>query len=149
MDQKGVTLIELMVVIGIIGILAAISIPAYIGQQTKAARSEGETNLQNLRLLEEQLYAENGEYTDSDLGTCAKNNAGNIATIKGELHGFKPGTGLSFSYCIQTAKFVNTTTNAIEDKDDCFVARAFGNGGSRVDGEEIWVDCENNWHYQQ
>ena len=62
MNKKGITLIELLIVIAIIGILAAIAVPAYIGQQRNAARTEAYSNLQNLRLLEEQYYAENGCY---------------------------------------------------------------------------------------
>ncbi len=62
MDKKGVTLIELIIVVAIIGILAMIAIPGYIGQQKRAARTEAYSNLENLRLLEEQYFAENGCY---------------------------------------------------------------------------------------
>ncbi len=60
MDKKGFTLIELLIVIAIIGVLAAVAIPAYIGQQKRAERSEASSNLESLRLLEEQFFAENG-----------------------------------------------------------------------------------------
>ena len=51
-----------MIVVAIIGILAVIAIPAYVGQTKRAARTEAYTNLQTLRLLEEQNFAENGTY---------------------------------------------------------------------------------------
>ena len=62
MNKKGLTLIEILIVVAIIGILAAVAIPGYVGQQRRAARSEASTNLQNLRLLLEQKFADQGSY---------------------------------------------------------------------------------------
>jgi len=136
----GITLVELIIVIAIIGILAVIAIPGYIGQQKRAARAEAYTNLESLRLLEEQFFAENAAYTAS-LGTCAANND-NIAVIQAVLRGFQPGSGLSFSYCIE--QNINLNGNA---QNPCFRASAFGNTGTRVDGDTFRIDCNNNKNF--
>ncbi len=63
--KGGFTLIELMIVVAIIGILAAIAIPNFLRFQLKAKSSEGKTNLAAIRTAEESYYAEFGLYVSA------------------------------------------------------------------------------------
>ena len=61
-SQKGFTLIELMIVVAIIGILAAIAIPNFLTYQMKSRQSEAKTNLQAIKTSEVSFQAERGCY---------------------------------------------------------------------------------------
>lgn len=61
-QQKGFTIVELLIVIVVIGILAAITIVAYNGIQTRARDNARISDLKNLQKIVELYKAENGSY---------------------------------------------------------------------------------------
>jgi hypothetical protein len=124
-----------------------ISVPAYVGQQRSAARNEGFSNLETLRLLEEQFFAENGEYAPAGGGGPVTYNGtfgvddGGIEDI---LPGFRPGApaGLSFTYDITSQ---DTTGDGLADT---FIATATPIAGTRVANDPAYtIDQDNirNW----
>ena len=61
-NTKGFTLIELMIVVAIIGILAAIAIPNFLKFQAKSKQSEAKTNLKGIYTAETGYFGENNKY---------------------------------------------------------------------------------------
>jgi len=64
-NRKGFTLIELMIVVAIIGILAAIAIPNFISMQLRAKRAELPSNLDGVRTAEKAYHAEWDTFTSA------------------------------------------------------------------------------------
>ena len=74
--KEGFTLIELMIVIAIIGILAAIAIPQFSAYRTRSYNSSAQADVRNLATAQEAYYVDWAEY------------ANNYTFLSGTAYGF-------------------------------------------------------------
>lgn len=104
-NQKGFTLIELMIVVAIIGILAAIAIPNFLNYQLKSKTAEAKTNLGSIKTAQEAYRAENDVYI-----VCTASPNANPTTAKqawsdqGGFNtlGFSPLGDVYYSYAVSS-----------------------------------------------
>lgn len=126
--DEGFTLIELMIVVAIIGILAAIAIPNFLAYQARAKQSEAKSNLAAIHTGETAYFAENNEYIDN-FGAIGFSVTGQTQRYSYELGAddLEPADPISPAACNTTGEDAVTAT--------AFTAGATGN----IDGDD---DCD-------
>jgi len=119
-SKKGFTLIELMIVVAIIGILAAIAIPNFLRFQLKSKTSEAKVNLAAIRTAEEAYMAEYGVYiaaanTPGTLPGSSKVtfSGGGFSSFNGTL-GFAPEGQVFFQYGVNIGSGATSLHYAID-----------------------------------
>lgn len=78
----GFTLVELMIVVAIVGILAAIAYPSYIDSVRKGNRAEGRTAVTSLLQQQERFFTQNNTYVA--FNTAAAATAANMKDYSGD-----------------------------------------------------------------
>jgi len=81
-DQKGFTLIELMIVIAIIGILAAIAIPQFGAYRRRGYNASVQADLKNLATCQEAYFTDEYRYTTT-IGNITGATYGSFKTSDG------------------------------------------------------------------
>ena len=140
-NQKGFTLIELMIVVAIIGILAAIAIPNFLNYQLKAKTAEAKTNIGAIRTSQDSYKAENDVYLDCAANTGTFNTGQKqtwtiVAASGFDTIGFEPSGDVYYQY--------EAAGDGTTDLDVCITATAdldgdtsFGQFGFTTDSSAI------------
>ena len=79
--QRGFTLIELMIVVAIIGILAAIAVPQYSDYVTRSRRADGQSTLLQVAQALERCFTQFSAYNNT---SCAVVGAGGVSQASPE-----------------------------------------------------------------
>ncbi len=100
----GFTLIELMIVVAIIGILAAVAIPAFMDYMKKGKRSEAELNLNVMAKANKANYVDHASYVETSqaatptINCCTQNTSGGkrCAAVNADWQGVATWDALDF-----------------------------------------------------
>jgi prepilin-type N-terminal cleavage/methylation domain-containing protein len=138
MDRKGFTLIEMMIVIAIIGILAAIAIPDFLKYQARSKQSEAKLNLGSLGTCAEAFRAEKDTYHAGDLDPLGNNSLewkGVIGNARYDYYYdgliyYAHNEGIGGNASDGSASFANATS---------FKAVATGDVGKNIAGSDEWT----------
>ena len=122
-NKKGFSLVELMIVVAIIGILAAIAIPNFIAMQLKAKRGEVPGNVDGIKTSEASYDAAFDGYIEANIsprGTSALDKTMVAWTASGSgwtSLGWSPDGEVRGNYEVVSISATNFTVNGNADVD--------------------------------
>src|SRR5438876_5163205 len=106
MNRKGFTLIGLLIVVVIIGILAAIAIPKFANTKEKAYISSMKSDLRNMVTAEEAYFADSIKYTTSTscVNPAPAGNAAWCPTVGNSAGTITVGTGTAAGWSVSLTR---------------------------------------------
>jgi prepilin-type N-terminal cleavage/methylation domain-containing protein len=151
--EAGLTLIELMITVAIIGILAATAIPAFNSYQNRSRRAEAMTNLGAIAKCEIAYFGTNGVfYGGAPMPggglSAAKRQWDPIARAEFDPLGYQPEGAVYYDYEVNNLASDCGCEVGLNGDANCFTASAYGD----VDGDGFvsvvayfHPDSNGNW----
>lgn len=117
--MRGVTLVELMIVVSVIALLATIALGSYRRYLIRAQRAEAKVALMQLQTAEEKFYLQNNSYTNN---------------VTNAVNGTPPGLGLQAN--TETGKYTITVPTIAADGSSYTAQAAPRTGGGQTDDSQ-------------
>lgn len=120
LNRKGFTLVELMIVVAIIGILAAIAIPNFVSMQYRAKRAEVPANVDGIKTAELAYDAAFDRFINSTAwpaGTPGKQQVEWIPGSNFDTLGWAPDGRVRGQYSVVTISSTDFTVTGVCDVD--------------------------------
>jgi type IV pilus assembly protein PilE len=136
--ERGVTLLELMAVVVIIGILAAIAVPSYRGYLLRAQRTDATAALLRLAAAQEKFYLQNNRYASNDERDDAPPAGLGIPATE---HGYYQLTTASVDPTLDFTATATSTAGGAQAKDTACGTFTINQVGTR--GAKTSADAEN------
>ena len=129
--MRGITLLELMIVVVVLALLVTIAVPNYFEFSARAKRAEAKAALLQIATNQEREYLQNNQYTPD------------MQRLGFELSGCNESASGAYDICIDDADSNNFTASASwklggAEEGKC---RLFTIDGRGVKRSDPWLDC--------
>ncbi len=129
--SRGFTLIELMIVVAIVAVLAAVALPSYRQYVVRSARTQAQSELMQMATLQEKIYLNSNSYAFSVTAAYNGTSAGGLGVASGNTSDGRYALTLSNTAASQTYTLVATPVATLSQSND-------GNLSITESGVKLW-----------